>query len=310
MFVYQSGSGSGLMTLQWMDATGRTQPLVSKPGKYLAPEISPDGSRVALTDRGEVWVYDPRRDTMTPLTFGGGHSYPIWTPDGRYILYQSSGGIFYSRADGGGSSQPLVPSKNLTYPWSFTPDGKRLGINMVDPESGFDLWTVTMESDGTGLKAGTPEVFLQTQFDERHATFSPDGRWIAYTSNVSGTFQVYVRAYPDNGGLWQVSNSAALYPRWSRSSNELFFRTVEGQIMVASYTVKGDTFVPDKPRLWTEKKLPNVGLLRSYDLAPDGKHIATFMPVETAEQQKAQNHLVFVLNFFDELRRKAPGARP
>src|SRR5437016_10533220 len=121
-FFYQSGGGSGLMNLQWLDAAGKTQPILATPGNYLSPELSPDGNRIALTNRGEIWVYDPRRDTMTPLTFGGGHSYPIWTPDGRYILFQSSGGIFWTRSDGGGSPQPLIRSEDLMYPWSFTPD--------------------------------------------------------------------------------------------------------------------------------------------------------------------------------------------
>jgi serine/threonine-protein kinase len=243
---------------------------------------------------------------MTPITFGGGHSYPIWTPDGRYVLFQSAEGIFWTRSDGGGKPVPLLQGRNLMYPWSVSPDGKRLAFQEVNPDTGFDIWTVSLQSDGAGLKAGKPEPFLVTPFDERHASFSPDGHWLAYTSNESGILQVYVRAFPDQGGRWQVSNAAASYPRWSRSGRELFFRTTDGQIMVASYTVKGDSFLADKPRVWTGKRLVNVGQLRSYDLAPDGKRIAALMPVESAEASKAQHHLVFLLNFFDELRRKVP----
>src|SRR5262249_31371823 len=86
-FIYQSGTGSGLVTLQRLDAAGNTQPILAKPGNFLAPELSPDGNRTALSNNGEIWVYDPRRDTMTPLTFSGGHTYPIWSPDGRFVLF-------------------------------------------------------------------------------------------------------------------------------------------------------------------------------------------------------------------------------
>ena len=112
-----------------------------------------------------------------------------------------------------------------------------------------------LESDGAGLRAGKPEVFLQTPADERHPSFSPDGRWMAYASDESGTFQVYVRAFPDKGGKWQISNSGGMYPMWSRNGHELFFETLDNHIMVAAYTVKGDSFVADKPRVWSEKQI-------------------------------------------------------
>ena len=97
-----------------------------------------------------------------------------------------------------------------------------------------------------------------------------------------------------------------MYPVWSRTGHELFFRNVDNQIMVASYTVNGDSFVADKPRVWSEKKIANIGGLANYDLAPDGKRIVAIMPVETAEGQKAQSHVIFLENFFDEVRRKVP----
>jgi eukaryotic-like serine/threonine-protein kinase len=155
------------------------------------------------------------------------------------------------------------------------------------------------------LRAGKPEVFLQTQADERAPSFSPDGRWMAYASDESGTFQVYVRAFPDKGGKWQISNSDGTYPMWSRTGHELFFETLDNHIMVAAYTVKGDSFVADKPRVWSEKQtggITNAG--RNVDLAPDGKRIVALMPVETAEAQKKQNHVIFLENFFDEVRRR------
>ncbi len=213
--------------------------------------------------------------------------------------------MFWTRSDGSGKPQPFTQSKNVQVPWSFTTDGKRLAFYELIPETNTDLWTVTLESDGAGLRAGKPEPFLQTPFVEAHPSFSPDGRWMAYDSNESGTYHVYVRAFPDKGGKWEISNGGGVYPMWSRNGRELFFRTEENQIMVVSFTVKGESFVADKPRVWSEKRIANVGHIPNYDLAPDGKRIAALMPAEAQEGQKAQNHVIFQENFFDEVRRRA-----
>ncbi|MGD1094767.1 MAG: hypothetical protein ABSB35_22595 [Bryobacteraceae bacterium] len=245
--VYRSGGaeGGGLLTVAWLDGTGKTQPLLAKPGAYGRPSLSPDGQRLALEvtegSGPSIWVYDWQRDTMTRLTFAGTNLYPLWSPDGRYIAFRAVGeGMSAIRSDGAGKPQPLTQSKNTQYPYSFTPDGKRLGFMEQASGTSNDLWTVPLESDGAGLRAGKPEVFLQTPADERYPSFSPDGRWLAYASTESGEFQVYVRAFPDKGGKWQISNSGGLYPMWSRNGHELFFETLNSQIMVAAYTAKGD----------------------------------------------------------------------
>jgi serine/threonine-protein kinase len=209
-------------------------------------------------------------------------------------------------SDGAGKAQPLTQSKNTQGPRSFTADGKRMAFHEQDSKTGWDLWTVPIESDGAGLRAGKPEVFLQTPAIEQDPAFSPDGRWLAYRSNESGTAQVYVRAFPDKGGKWQISNSGGQYPMWSRG--DLFFETLDQHIMAAAYTVKGDSFVAGKPRLWSEKPIGGTaGTNKNLDLAPDGKRMVALMPAtEAKESQESQNHVVFLLNFFDELRRRVP----
>jgi len=303
--VYQSGgTGQGLFTVQWLDAAGKTQPLLAKPDSYQHPSLSPDGSKLAL-NTSDIWVYELRRDTMTRLTFGPQVSrYPIWSRDGRYVLYTAPGGMFWTRSDGSGKPQQLTQSKNQQIPWSFTSDGKRLAFMELSPETQYDILTLALESDSGGLRIGKAEPFLQTPTDERHPVFSPNGRWMAYDSIESGAYQTYVRAFPDKGGKWQISNSGGVYPMWSPNGRELFFRTEDNQVMVASYTVKGDSFEADKPRVWSEKRIANLGLFANYDLAPDGKRIVALMPVETAEAQKAQSHVIFLENFFDEVRRR------
>ena len=177
-----------------------------------------------------------------------------------------------------------------------------------DPKTSYDLWTVPIESDGGELRAGKPEAFLQTAADERAPVLSPDGRWLAYSSDESGTFQVYVRAFPDKGGKWQISNGGGTYPMWPRNGHELFFETLDGRVMAAAYTVKGDSFVADKVRMWSDKQLGgSVNNTKNIDLAPDGKRIVALMPAAEAKgSQEAQNHVVFLENFFDELRRRVP----
>jgi hypothetical protein len=115
-----------------------------------------------------------------------------------------------------------------------------------------------------------------------------------------------VRAFPDKGGKWQISSNGGMYPEWSRNGHELFFHTADQRMMVAPYMVKGDSFVADKPRVWSETRLAEVGANRNYALAPDGKRIVALMPAEAPKAQPAQNHVIFLQNFFDEVRRRVP----
>lgn len=216
--------------------------------------------------------------------------------------------MFWTHSDGAGKPQSLTQSKTRQTPYSFTPDGKRLAFHQFSSDGGTDLWTVALlVSDSTGMRAGKPEVFLQTPFNERSPSFSSDGRWLAYFSDESGVYQVYVRAFPDKGGKWQVSISGGVYPVFSHNGKDLFFHNEDNRIMVARYTVKGDSFMAEKPRVWSEKRIADSGINgATYDVAPDGRRIAALMPVDTPEARQAQSHVIFLMNFLDEMRRKVP----
>jgi serine/threonine-protein kinase len=174
------------------------------------------------------------------------------------------------------------------------------------PGAAYHIWTVPVEISDDGVRAGQPEAFLQTQPGERHPRFSPDGRWLAYSSNESGTFQAYVRNFPDQGRRWQVSNNGGLYPEWSGNGRELFFRTEDNRVMVAGYTVKDGAFVADKPRAWSETRLADLGLNLNFTVARDGKRVAGLIPVQSSEEDAAQHHVIFLMNFLDELQRRVP----
>jgi Tol biopolymer transport system component len=310
-FIYRSG-GISLQkaTLQWLDNAGRLEPLLAKPGLYERPRLSPDGRQVALlmaddAGRSDNWVYDWKLDTMTRLTTGEGLSYTAWSPEGRFVIVQTSSGMAWTRSDGGGKIQSLTHSLSQQFPWDFSPDGKRLAYFEASRDTVFDLWTVPIEGTSAGLKAGKPEPFLATAADERWPVFSPDGKWVAYGSTDSGTFQVYVRAFPDRGGKWQVSTDSGVLPWWSKTGHELFYRTEDNErTMVVAYRVEGDSFVPEKPRLWLDKPILNLSLVGNYDLDPDGKRILALMPAEGPEHEASKNHVTFLFNFFDYLRRR------
>jgi serine/threonine protein kinase len=302
-----SGSASAMLTLQWVDPTGKREALLAKRGLYQYPRLSPDGKRVALTVTEEgnqdIWVYDMQRDAMTRLTFRGGfNGYSAWSPDGQYVVFSAAGaGIWQARADGATQPQALTESKATQRPWSFTPDGKRLAYYEA---LNSQIWTVPLEDQGGQLKVGKPEQFLKSSSSDRDPTFSSDGRWLAYHSDESGKSEVYVRAFPlpssGQGGKWQVSNSGGNYPRWSRNGRDLLYLSGD-QIMVASYTVKGGTFVAEKPRVWITKLGGT-----DWDLAPDGKRAVVVSRVESAEAAKQEHEVVFLINFFDYLRQHVP----
>ena len=161
----------------------------------------------------------------------------------------------------------------------------------------------------SGWKPGKPTVFLDTPANEFQPTFSPDGKWLAYTSNESGQLEVYVRPFPGPGGKWQISTGGGRDPVWSRTRPELFY-VRDQRIMVATYAADRDSFRADRPRQVSETLLSDLrpgSTLRMLDLHPDGQRFALATRRETFAVK--QDKVIFIFNFFDELRRIAPTTR-
>jgi Tol biopolymer transport system component len=316
--VYVAGGGvSRNVSIYWMDREGKFAPLREVPGGYYNLSFSPNGKRLALEifdyKRSDIWVYEWERDTLTRLTFAGeGNRYPAWTPDGQRIVYssQEEGGVnnlWWIRADGAGDAQRLTESKSQQGEVSWRPDGKVLAFHQGNPSTSGDIMTLLVEgNEKSGWKPGEPKPFVNSAFIEATPAFSPDGRWLAYQSNESGNFEVYVRPFPGPEGKWQVSTGGGSFPKWSRNGKELFYRTADSKIMVVTYAVSGDSFRADKPQLWSPGQFTDRGIdVYTFDLHPDGKRFAVLKTPGT-DQNAAVNKVSFVFNFFDEISRKVP----
>jgi serine/threonine-protein kinase len=323
--VYRPGASTvSQPSLQWLRRDGKVS-VLSATADWSAPAFAPDGRRLAfdINDGKQisVWVYDWQRDTMSRLSTVGTCVRPVWTPDGHRIVsaclspgVQGAWALTLQNADGTGEAVRLFESKVPVIPSSWHPDGKSLAY-MEGPSTGgtgWDAWIVRIEGDeASGWKAGTPAVFLKTASLEQEPMFSPDGKWLAYVSDETGRPEVYVRAFPGPGGKWPISTGGGHQPTWSRTRNELIFTTLAPgyQFMAVPYSAPGGVFAADKPRAWAAARFrlrvrPTPS--RYYDVHPDGDRLAFAM---RDNESTGPDHVVFVLNFVDELQRRAVAGR-
>jgi serine/threonine-protein kinase len=305
--------------INWIDRSGKATPLMPKPADWTDIELSPDGRRLAMnirdSTRMDIWVYDIERATLTRLPgTPGGDSHPVWTLDGRRIAFSAAEGsinanLYWQRADGSEPAQRLTTSPNSQRASSWHPNGKLLGFHQIDPQrASNDAFVLTLEGDErSGWKPGRATNFLIDSYSEIDPMFSPDGKWVAYWSNESGQWEVYVRAYQGPGGKWPISYGGGQFPGWSRTRSELHYGTTAGQIMVVSYKVVGDEFVAERPRPWSDQRLQfRGGGQRFYAMHPDGERVAGVL----AKSGTATRHatMMVVLNAFDEIRRLLAGS--
>ncbi len=295
---------------------GGVQPITLPAEPYIHPRVSPDGRHLAVAiDDGKVanvWVYDlgaggvPRR-----LTFVGRNLFPIWTRDGRYVTYQSDrdgdAAVFRQLADGSGVAERLTkPEAGARHePESWSADGKWLTINL-NKDSNQGVWLVS------GDPQAAPQALVDTLVVEKHSTFSPDGRWIAYmaTEGRGNTTAVYVQPFPPTGAKYQASTlEGTRTPAWSRDGRRLFFHSnATNQLYMA------DMHAEQSLTFGTPVPLPIAGTVhpmqqRNYDVMPDGKRLVVVLPETDAKANAAREEsarINVVLNWFAELNRLAP----
>jgi Tol biopolymer transport system component len=294
-------------SLVWVDRAGAVTPLPLPPRVYWGPGLAPDGQRVAFYTRGSeqrVWIADLRNGTSTPVTERGNPSFIVWTPDGSHVTFTDANprNLFWRRADGGEGPDRLTTSPNLQVPSSWSPDGKVLAFVEINSTSGEHIWLLPMDEG-----KAPPRPWLNTVFSESQPDWSPDGRWIAYTSNESGRSEVYVQSYPGPGARYTVSRDGGNSPAWAHDGHELFYLepgTDEKVTMMAVPVMATPRFSVGTPRKLFQGSFRVSDGSRSYDVTADGRRFIMVQPREQAPLPVSQ--IVVVQNWGEELKRIAP----
>ena len=299
--IYLPSQQASNSSLVWVDRDGKTELLLERQGRFDEPRLSPDEQSISFTMGNElerhVWIYDLNRGTLNPLTFEGENARGLWTPDGDRIIFSSNrSGPFniYSIPAGGGDVEPLVTREQNLVVTSVSQGGKFL----FSPGPILsDIWVSSLEGDRE------PEPFLETRFHERNAVFSPDGNWVAFTSDRSRRDEIYVQPYSSEGRIEQISNNGGRQPMWSQNGKELFYRS--GNNMMVVPIQMEPTFEAGTPQSLFEGTYSDAyfGSTSNYDVTDDGQR---FVMVKSSAQGITGSTLHVVLNWFDELKRLVP----
>ncbi|MCA1601920.1 MAG: hypothetical protein LC776_09860 [Acidobacteria bacterium] len=301
MLIHGSGNTAD-EELAWFDRAGKKLGTVGPTGAYFTPSLSPDEKRLAITrddpqvSTADVWLIDLARGIPTRFTFNRVNIWPIWSPDGRSVVYASNRdgqmNLYRRAASGDGNDEQLLKTDYRKLPTDWSVDGKFILYETMDPKTLRDLWILPL--------SGEPFPFLQTDFSELQGRFSPDGKWIAYTSNESGTWQVYVQTFPAAGGKGQVSTAGGAQPQWRRDGRELFYLAPNQQLMAVDVKADGSSFEASIPRaLFEVRTIGFPGARNHYVVTGDGQRFLVTSLLGVAESQP----LIAVLNWTADLKR-------
>jgi serine/threonine-protein kinase len=288
--------------LVWVDRQANVTPLAPTRADFHAPRLSPDGRQLVVTEveegRFRIWLHHFERGQHTPLASGLQANDAIWTPDGSRITFSGMPdtarvadvmGVVWTAVDGTGGVETLVQREGVNaFPHSWSPESAALAFYFISPETARDIWILP--------QGGEPQPFLVTGYNERTPTFSPDGRWIAYTSDESGQDEVYVTAYPGPRDTRLVSRNGGRTPVWLPDGRELFYR--DGNRMMSVPVRLEPTFASGEPRELFRGNFyaePDGSGTQDYDVSPDGQR---FVMIQT----EPMTQIRMVMNWFEELR--------
>jgi len=300
--AYLSSIGDPTLRFVWVDRTGRETPVAAPPADYQEFALSPDGTRIAVrigSVQGAVWVYDLVRNTSSRITFEAdkvGATFPTWTPDGTRVAFGEP--LSWKRADGIGAVERLDDAA-VRAPQAFSADGKTLMFEDRSAGGGYGLGVLTLEDKSSAT------LVIDGPAAERNASLSPDGRWLAYSSNETGQRQVFVRPFPDvNSGRWQISTDGGDWPVWNPTGSELFYRGPTVVMMVGFRTEP--TFSPGPPSKLFDRTFVGGLANRRMAVSRDGQRFLIFAPPQGATGDKARSQIIVVQGWFEELKRLVP----
>jgi serine/threonine protein kinase len=308
--VYLPGSLNKELELIWVTRDGKITPMTLPPQPYVAPRISPDGTKIAFCNglvagnETDIWIIDLKKNALNRLTFGKKMFDPIWSRDGKMIYYAEAsdglGGVMVRPSDGSSDGSLVIPnqSQRFQYPSALTPDGKQLIFNEYGGASDGDVEMLDLEK-----RNGPTPLFTGPAF-EYGGTLSPDGRFITYGSNETGTLEIYVRSYPDLKGKWQVSIISGSTPVWSHDGREIFYVSTIGKMMAVPVRTS-PAFSADQPRELfdvSQMYFPS-NPTTNFDVTTDGQR---FIMVRSSRTNPTTASLNYVLNWTRELQRDIP----
>ena len=299
-------------TLVWVDRTGKEEQIAAPTRSYEAPSVSPDGLQLALAitdEESDIWIWDlSRASRLRRLTFDPGvDTFPVWTPDGQRIVYGSQSGgplnIWWKAINGTSRPSGLPTSPNNQWPTSVSSDGTEVVLTELTPTL-MSRGLMQLTLDGSHRVT----TLLQTPFDNLRGVVSPDRHWLAYESNSTGQFEIWVRPFPNASGTESmISSSGGTRPLWAHSGKELFFLGADGALMRVPVEATATTWTsgaPAKllePRYYTGGGNPN----RSYDVSPDGRRFL-MIKAANADSTTVPPNIIVVQHFDEELKRLAP----
>jgi serine/threonine-protein kinase len=311
--VFLEGRGySAAAPMVWMERGGNTTPLRSEPADWSNPQVSPEGKQIAIDvsdgKQTDIWVQYLDAPKLSRLTFDRADDYkPVWSPDGTGVVFTSARdgapNLYWQRLDGTGQVQRLTESENAQTAGSWHPSGRFVAFQEARRDTGFDIMILALERRAdTWTASGAARLFAGDSVNETEPRFSPDGRWLAYTSNETGRAEIFVRAF-DEGGKWQISSGGGRDASWSPVRSELvYFNTADNRLMVTPYTVAGKSFHAGSSRPWAVTAAGRPARAgRTFDLHPDGERVAIVPP-----ESRGEEHMNLVFGFFEHLRAIAP----
>jgi Tol biopolymer transport system component len=275
-------SASGSNQLTWLDPAGKPSGTLGEPNDYVIFRISPDGRRIAAAignpTRADLWMLDVQRGVSSRFTFtGGAHSAPVWSPDGRTLIYRDGGSLFRKDSNGAGGEQRVTQSAAIQSPTDWSRDARMILFNQLLPGTVSDLWVLPVTPEGH--PTGPPQAYLHTQFNEQDGEFSPEmnPRWVAYTSNESGQREVYVQAFPQERGKFQVSAGGGRFPKWGPGGTKLFYVSLNDKLMAVDLKLGKDSVEAAAPRELFPLPTPTINFI-PYDVSADGDRFLVQAP--------------------------------